>query len=338
MDIHGEKKKMDGETKKTSLSTSGDINSLVQNVLDEIDIITTATQNPNLSDGEGGDTDDADGFDWIPPQKKTDLRKSASSTGSSLGGNWPSTEVNKLAQNENDKIDKANNENEAEEFRTEAVDDILRNFPGIRNQTSSPVDPDSRRNQTEESLRFVPEIASYPKTLTFDRNASSKKIDFSSEGGISFLKDESQHMTRARRLALNLVGKKWYNPYAGTGNEENSSKILNIMEAGSTRREIPSLEKAWAYFEHVTLTRYIVRGHNQNTDNMSIFQKFRYSFQNNNEEFERAQPGERQHPTKLYDHITTPHLQVRTCASAVSDCPNKALYCSSLFSNFLSFV
>jgi len=50
-------------------------------------------------------------------------------------------------------------------------------------------------------------------------------------------KDVLKSMTLGRRLARYLSGYKWYNPQ------------LNNPDA-------PSLDKAWAYFEHVTLPRH----------------------------------------------------------------------------------
>lgn len=53
-------------------------------------------------------------------------------------------------------------------------------------------------------------------------------------------KDELNDMTWGRRLARNLSKYQWYNPHQARDKSPNA----------------PSLDKAWAYFEHVTLPRH----------------------------------------------------------------------------------
>lgn len=83
---------------------------------------------------------------------------------------------------------------------------------------------------------------------------------------IDFLQDDWSEMTYGRRIALSLMKYKWYNPKAG---DEDPSEEVNAKDAGleapvdsmtseddAFERGIkmkPSLEKAWAYFEHVAL-------------------------------------------------------------------------------------
>ena len=132
-------------------------------------------------------------------------------------------------------------------------------------------------------------------------------------------------MTGARRLALKLLEKKWYNPNAGkvfkdkqykkAGTDQTSSAVDESQSSGGGAagvggRGIPSLETAWAYFEHVTLTRYVVHDDNIDSSELNFFRRFLYGLKNSDEELENAKPGEKQRPTRLYDYLTTPHMQV----------------------------
>ena len=77
---------------------------------------------------------------------------------------------------------------------------------------------------------------------------------------IDFVKDDKpSEMTLSRRIALRLMKYKWYYPNRDGKKSScfGSSKAENID--GSLQ---PSLEKAWAYFEHVTLPRFVYDGKN----------------------------------------------------------------------------
>lgn len=174
----------------------------------------------------------------------------------------------------------------------------------------------SSRKNIDGSARS--EDACYPKRRAFGtirHHQGHEKLDNDSVGssgdffkeGIDFLKDPPEQMTIGRRIALRLQHKKWYNPRAGL-----QFKKYDDVEVAreDNAPNLPSLQKAWAYFEHTVLTRYIVESHNTAVEGWWSIRKFIYSFKNFNEEFERAQPGENQRPTKLYDAITTPHVQV----------------------------
>eukprot|EP00934_Nitzschia_sp_Nitz4_P002286 Nitzschia sp. Nitz4//scaffold23_size168460//33505//37330//NITZ4_002208-RA/size168460-snap-gene-0.152-mRNA-1//-1//CDS//3329543602//2286//frame0 len=178
----------------------------------------------------------------------------------------------------------------------------------------------SKRKLLDESEEFIPLNESAPTNGNLRHlpprvlQRSNSRDGASSTGSgefsnlcIDFLKDPPNQMTLGRKIALRLQYKKWYNPRAGLdsyqpADEENGDLGSNF--------NFPSLAKAWAYFEHVTLTRYVVEAHNTNVEDWGPIKKFLYSFKNFNEEFERAQPGENQRPTKLYDSVTTPHMQL----------------------------
>jgi hypothetical protein len=160
-----------------------------------------------------------------------------------------------------------------------------------------------------------------------ERSASDRSISSSSssvlDDGIDFLKDPPEQMTTGRRIALKLMDKKWYNPRVGSTDVLVPDDPELAVEGESSA---PSLRKAWAYFEHVVLTRYVVQDHNVDVDGWGWFAKFRQSFRNYDEEFDLAQPGEKYKPTKLFDPIATPHRQVRRCWSGCNEL-NTGCYC-----------
>jgi hypothetical protein len=102
---------------------------------------------------------------------------------------------------------------------------------------------------------------------------------------INFLKDDTKNMTISRKIALYLMKRfKQYNP--------NLSNIQpNDVNEG---KHVVSLEVAWAYFEHMTLPRYLTN-HND---------------ENGNKKLDVAVPGEQFFGTKLYNPITTPINQM----------------------------
>lgn len=78
-----------------------------------------------------------------------------------------------------------------------------------------------------------------------------------------------------------------------------------------TALEYPSLAKAWAYFEHVTLPRYFVPERDPSKPRKNIVVRgFRRIFCKANQLLNRAEPGESSHPTKLYDPVFTPLKQM----------------------------
>jgi hypothetical protein len=141
----------------------------------------------------------------------------------------------------------------------------------------------------------------------------------SQEGGIDFLKDDKKEMTWGRRMALGLMDKKWYNPRAGREDEYEDANAKELELNSPTQSAVgdfdrnmsqkPSLEKAWAYFEHVALYRYIAE-EKQKTKKHIVTRIIR-KFQKGDKKMEKAEPGEKDDKTLLYDPIFTPHAQVR---------------------------
>lgn len=135
--------------------------------------------------------------------------------------------------------------------------------------------------------------------------------------------DSVQDMTWGRRIALTLMDSSWYNPRAWSDKEfsEEQEESDTTPPAESTRaaeaypfsyskRERPSLEKAWAYFEHVTLPRYILEVKDAVNKKPLLVRIWRRVFRKGRQLLERAEPGETDLPTKLYHPIWTPHGQL----------------------------
>ena len=151
----------------------------------------------------------------------------------------------------------------------------------------------------------------------------------------AFLDDDPSEMTYQRRLALYLMKKKWYNPqYDPKDDEENDSDHDDDTATGSftVRYPKPSLAKAWAYFEHSTLQRYVVEEDDEGDDDYhaggsgnlprrelrrgvsqarGISQRFYDGFlSRRGSTFTVDTPHDPAPKTKLFDPIGTQHSQV----------------------------
>jgi hypothetical protein len=150
-----------------------------------------------------------------------------------------------------------------------------------------------------------------------------------SDQNIDFLEDNPTEMTWGRRIALSLMERKWYNPRAGdTALDENGfdesfkdaqmdvpldasddpiDPVDNMF--GRITTTSPNLKKAWAYFEHVTLTRFIVEK-KKNNQKKNICRRIIRKFQKGDKKMERAEPGDNEVQTRLYSPVFTPHKQL----------------------------
>ena len=140
-----------------------------------------------------------------------------------------------------------------------------------------------------------------------------------------FRNDPVEEMTLARRFALKwLYKKKWYRWFAkGAIDEiEETQSHSNLFEASSRNSGVadhdddkPSLARAWAYFEHVALDRYIVgeeeRQREQEISKSGLKRFYKRIFAGERE-LKRAPPGTRGVKTRLFDPFNTPHSQVRS--------------------------
>ncbi|CAJ1934872.1 unnamed protein product [Cylindrotheca closterium] len=127
-------------------------------------------------------------------------------------------------------------------------------------------------------------------TSTKDENGYSKDAAPS----IDFLKDERSSMTYGRRIALSLMNQKWYNPQVEVKDGVEIDGSARTGQSGNPNTVVakPSLEKAWAYFEHFALSRYLIDETADSSDR------------------KRAEPGENDVPTRLYSPIRLPHAQL----------------------------
>jgi len=104
--------------------------------------------------------------------------------------------------------------------------------------------------------------------------------------------DDEKEMTKGRRLALFFSKFSWYNPHAEALDKyERASAGESDGESVNKPPKPPSLDLAWAQFEHVALGRYI--------SNYNSVSK-RRSYDNKHDARERAEPGETDYQTKLY--------------------------------------
>ena len=118
------------------------------------------------------------------------------------------------------------------------------------------------------------------------------------EGQVNFLEDRPATQTYGRRIALYMADKyKWYNPWLGVDKDKDGNPK-------------PSLERAWAFFEHVTLPRYIAEGPSGGRDHGNLVNRIRRGIFRGERQLSKAEPGERDKPTKLYSAINTPMSQM----------------------------
>jgi hypothetical protein len=153
-----------------------------------------------------------------------------------------------------------------------------------------------------------------------DENEVSAVSECSTKSTIDFLQDEKRDMTFGRRIALSLMNKKWYNPRANENlDEKNEVGLRRTSSTYSSSSKIddfdammnnasPNLEKAWAFYEHVSLYRYLVPA-DEIGKKTSVFTRV-WNVLSGKTKLERAEPGEDDDPTKLYHPLLTPHSQL----------------------------
>jgi hypothetical protein len=136
---------------------------------------------------------------------------------------------------------------------------------------------------------------------------------------IDFLKDDPSEMTNGRKFALWMMNRfAWYNPRVNFDFDQSGGD--QVLDAGKYRtldgyplqfakKETPSLEKAWAYFEHVAMPRFLLE-EKEDTNKKGILTRILHKFCKANKQLQRAEPGESEKPTRLYSPIFTPHKQL----------------------------
>jgi hypothetical protein len=180
--------------------------------------------------------------------------------------------------------------------------------------------PQIRKGEPTSSIRFEDDVVFHhfpEEEIIFEADGLPLPHDESQES-INFLEDPEEEMTIGRRIALRLMQKKWYNPLA-TAEDPNdrsmkmaSMKTARIAKTTSFRDvqfQKPSLEKAWAYFERVTLYRYILDDESESPPK-NYCEKVYRMFWSKERTLKRAEPGLKSRKTILYDPFDTPHSQV----------------------------
>ena len=177
-------------------------------------------------------------------------------------------------------------------------------------------------------------------TADTERDKKLERLNSSDrlETEINFLNDDPCDMTYSRRIALHLMkSHRWYNPYLKLDDNIDDTKSMENSlddksdyqplesnsncksEKNEDRHENPSLEKAWAFFDHVTLPRYLYKPQKEKSrKNMHWKKSFlrrlkrmkRKLVMFDKEQFDMASPGENHYRTKLYSPIFTPLNQM----------------------------
>ncbi len=135
--------------------------------------------------------------------------------------------------------------------------------------------------------------------------------DLGIQTALDFTKDEPREMTFGRRIALSLMSRSWYNPRVNVapplkgGNLDDTNGVVENSNAAIEVQNKPivgpSLERAWGYFEHVTLPRYISSNKRKGCcDRAGLLSA----------NLEKANSGEQYLKSKLYDPIFTPLNQM----------------------------
>ena len=124
------------------------------------------------------------------------------------------------------------------------------------------------------------------------------------------LPDAVEDMTYGRRLARKLSKHAWYNPHVADSRQSVSAEgngeveVLDVIP--------PSLDSAWAYFEHYTLPRHLLPK-SKSTVEATDSNKKRWSGvvkrTKKRDVLLRAKYGERDEPTRLYNFVTTPESE-----------------------------
>jgi hypothetical protein len=151
---------------------------------------------------------------------------------------------------------------------------------------------------------------------------SSYEIYETSEQESSFIKrldkplqfeedDSVKNMTYGRRLALRLAKYSWYNPSIRLHKmkyENYEGEEVELRQCSSSRdTEAPRLESAWAYFEHMTLPRYIIGPKKKLTFQERLKRLLPFT---EGRKMNVAVPGETMYYTKLYSPLSTPLNQM----------------------------
>jgi hypothetical protein len=110
--------------------------------------------------------------------------------------------------------------------------------------------------------------------------------------------DKSGEMTRGRLLARYLSKFSWYSPHHQARQKYEKAQESGVIEVDGDENtpKPPSLDAAWAFFEHVTLPRHFVKEGQSRGFRRDSFQK--------------AGAGESDEKTVLYEYFGTPEKEL----------------------------
>jgi hypothetical protein len=180
------------------------------------------------------------------------------------------------------------------------------------------------------------EDAGYPEHMERKKSKVSFPRHRIDRDTFDFLRDDPQTMMYGRRIALLLMRYRWYYPRLGHVNNHKEDDDDSASDSTPTHESPPlpgrgsgdlnnsnthftnathagaqaaSLAKAWAYFEHVTLPRY-VDYRDQGKVKKSLCVRMYRRLMKWDQRLPRADPGESHKPTSLYSPLFTPIAQM----------------------------
>jgi hypothetical protein len=150
------------------------------------------------------------------------------------------------------------------------------------------------------------------------RTARGFLLPEAGEDGIDFLNEKKGDQTLSRRIAVYLSQRyAWYNPQLAEEQQEGPADEGDGNDNDNDNK--PSIEKAWAFFEHVTLNRYCHRyevpANHRTIGSLALQEESWYKLLlhkcfRGERSLKMAEPGECQLPTKLYSPLQTPLSQL----------------------------
>ena len=200
---------------------------------------------------------------------------------------------------------------------TENDQQLQQQEPAIEEETIEPMHPllaasinehMKRSRRTSKKSATSPKTKNHPNSFISYRDlivTSSKSMEEGDEEEDDDDGNEHDHIP-------NIYS---YNSNTSNNTVEEQQRLLLDGQYPFThsRRENPTLEKAWAYFDHVALSRYVIPPSTKDPNEKKkcfLTRVVRKLCCKAHKKLERAEPGERLRPTALYQPIFTPHNQL----------------------------
>ena len=253
--------------------------------------------------------------------------------------------------------DDDDDDDESDDISSVAVRSSSRTVPASNNRQIDKSDSSDLGDLAQNIINAHPVVA-----LLEDQESKRKET-------VDFLEDDHATMTFGRRIALSLMKYKFYYPSGKDAVRENSdgkdsfedefdeqlSSLNKRLESENVKlldKSSASLEKAWAFFEHNTLPRYIFNPKPEDWKKPFMFTRIKHKFDKAHKKMDRAEPGETEKETRLYSPIFTPlkqmgdfgigvglyfstlrYLSIITLIAGIINIPVIAYYRSDLYSD-----